>query len=207
MFGRKQRRIRELEQVATGLQSMLSRMGGERGEVARERAALLHIRRQIDDARAELAPLRADVNVQRSGVFRYHHPLSSSSDYQTHLELAQREMAQLIKDGQATEGGTECTFNECPEQGDDLIADWRVLMLRAYNNEAENCLVMVRASSGRVARKRLERAAEDVNRLGRRLGLRLSPRYTALRVYELELTVDHLRKKLEERRTKTRKAA
>ncbi|TWP52089.1 DUF4041 domain-containing protein [Lentzea tibetensis] len=207
MFGRKQRRIRELEQVATGLQSMLSRMGGERGEVARERAALLHIRRQIDDARAELAPLRADVGVQRSGVFRYHHPLSSSSDYQTHLELAQSEMTQLIKDGNATEGGTECTFNSCSEQGDGLLADWRVLMLRAYNTEAEICLVMVRASSASVARKRLERAAEDVNRLGERLGVRLSPRYTALRVYELELTVDHLRKKLEERRTKGRKAA
>jgi hypothetical protein len=206
MFGRKQRRIGELEQVAAGLQSMVARLGGERGEVAKERAALLHIRRAIDDAKAELEPLRDDVRVQRSGVYRYHHPLASSVDYQTHLELAQSEMDQLIRENKAVEGGTECTFNESAEQGEGLLGDWSVLMLRAYNNEAENCLLMVRASSAGVARKRLERAAEDVNRLGERLGLRLSPRYTALRTYELELTVDHLRKKLEERR-RTRKAA
>lgn len=207
MFGRKQRRINELEKVATGLQSMLARLGGERGEVARERAALLHIRRQIDDARAELQPLQASVKVQRSGVFRYHHPLASSADYQTHLSMASAEMAELIKSGRAVEGDSPVTFNGCSSSGADLIADWTVLMLRAYNLEAENCLVMVRASSAGVARKRLARAVDEVNELGARLGLRLSPRYTALRMYELELTVDHLRKKLEERKTRARKVA
>ena len=170
--------------------------------MARTLRALLHIRRQIDDAREELAPLEDDLKVQRSGVFRYHHPLSSSSEYRTHLELAQREMAELIKEGVAVEGGSSCTFNGSVEQGSGLVVEWSMLMLRAYNAEAENCLLMVRASSGRVALKRLERAADDVNRLGARLGLKISPRYSALRTYELELTVDHLRKKLEERKRK-----
>ncbi|MFD5827760.1 DUF4041 domain-containing protein [Lentzea sp. NPDC060358] len=200
MLGRKNRRIAELERAVEGLQSLLSRSGEARtevlGEVATAGAELAALRHRIETARAELTPLKEELVLHRAGVFR----TGEAVDHQAQLDLIHGEMKTLIKTGAAVEGGGQVTCNGSDATGRRLVEDWSALMLRSYNGEAENCLRMLRAGGLDAARRRLDRAASAIARLSGTFALRISPRYQALRAYELELTADHLQRKADGRR-------
>ncbi|GHH44629.1 DUF4041 domain-containing protein [Lentzea cavernae] len=205
MLRRKDRRIAELERAVEGLQDLLTRIGDARStrtdvldQVDRAGAELVALRHRIDTARAELQPLRDELTMQRAGVFR----ADAAADHQAQLDLIHDEMKTLIKTGAAVEGGGQVTYNGSDATGRRLVEDWSALMLRSYNCEAENCLRMLRAGGLDAARRRLDRAASAIERLSGTFGLRLSPRYQALRAYELELTADHLQRRSESRRTR-----
>lgn len=126
----------------------------------------------------------------------------ATTDHQARLDLLHDEMKALIKTGAAIVGGGQVTYNGSDASGRRLVEDWAALMLRSYNLEAENCLRMLGAGGPDAARRRLDRAASAIERLSGTVGLRLSPRYQALRTHELELTADHLRRRAESRRTR-----
>jgi chromosome segregation ATPase len=204
VLGRKNRRIAELESAVEGLQELLARIGDARTahtealeEVDRAGAELVALRHRIKAARSELQPLTEELTFQRAGVFR-----TAAADHQVQLGLVHDEMKTLIKTGAAVEGGGEVTFNGSDAHGRRLVEDWSALMLRSYNGEAENCLRMLRTGGLDAARRRLDRAAVAIERLSGSFALRISPRYQALRTYELELTAGHLRHRQDTRRTR-----
>ena len=205
MLGRKNRRIAELERAVEGLQELLARIGDARSaqtdaleEVDRAGAELIALRHRIKAARSELQPLAEELTFQRAGVFR----TEADGDYQAQLDMVHDEMKTLIKTGTAVDGGGPVTYNGSDVTGRRLVDDWSALMLRSYNTEAENCLRMLRAGGLDAARRRLDRAASAIERLSGTFALRISPRYQALRSYELELTAGHLQHKQEARRTR-----
>ncbi|MFS8095809.1 DUF4041 domain-containing protein [Lentzea alba] len=205
MLGRKNRRIAELERAVEGLQELLARIGDARTaqtialeEVDRAGAELVALRHRIKNARAELQPLKEELTFQRAGVFR----TDATADHQAQLDMIHDEMKTLIKTGAAIEGGGQVTYNGSDATGRRLVEDWSALMLRSYNCEAENCLRMLRAGGLDAARRRLDRATSAIERLSGTFALRIAPRYQALRMYELELTADHLQRKADSRRTR-----
>lgn len=72
-------------------------------------------------------------------------------------------------------------------------------MLRAYNAEAENCVRTLKAGNIEAAKKRLNTAATQIEKLGSMMEMRINPRYHALRLEELELVADYQIKLQEER--------
>jgi hypothetical protein len=72
-------------------------------------------------------------------------------------------------------------------------------MLRAYNAEADNAVRTVRPHTLHSARDRLEKAAASIAKLGKSMGIRVSPEYHRIRLLEVKLTADHLAKVEEER--------
>lgn len=128
--------------------------------------------------------------------------IDAVADHQAQLDLVHDEMKTLIKTGAAIEGGGQVTCNGSNANRRRLVEDWSALMLRSYNCEAENCLRMLRAGGLDAARRRLDRSASAIERLSGTFALRISPRYQALRTYELELTADHLQRRAESRRTR-----
>jgi len=83
------------------------------------------------------------------------------------------------------------TFNNSASKGRKFVADMSKMMLRAYNAEVENCVLTVKAGNGEAARKRLERARDQVERLGALINLRIDGRYHTLRLEELDLSLRH----------------
>ena len=81
-----------------------------------------------------------------------------------------------------------------------MTNDLARLMLRAYNAEAENVVRTVRAGNSVTAVKRLDAARTAIAKLGKMMEMRISDRYHALRIEEIELTTDYLMKKEEEKR-------
>ena len=169
----------------------LQRNGFEQG--------LVQLRAELAEAQRTLVPFTDELLIQDAGVFRYHHPLENSEQYKSQLDRVQDAMKQMIRDKTAVTGSSNFTFNGSSREGTKMVADWCKLMLRSYNAEAENSLRVMKAGSVDAAKKRLIRAAEAIEKLGKMLSIEIDDRYEKLRMLELELMADYLQKKQEEK--------
>ncbi|GHH44626.1 DUF4041 domain-containing protein [Lentzea cavernae] len=160
---------------------------------------LAQLRAELAAAQTTLVPFTDELMFQDAGVFRYHHPLDNSEAYKRELDRVQDAMKQMIRDKTAVTGSGNFTFNGSSREGTKMVADWCKLMLRSYNAEAENSLRVMKAGSVDAAKKRLVRAAEAIEKLGKMLSIQINDRYERLRMRELELTADYLQKKQEEK--------
>lgn len=91
------------------------------------------------------------------------------------------------------------TFNNSLAQGRRMTDDLAKLMLRAYNAEADNSIRTLRVGNVVTAKRRLEASRTAIAKLGALMEMRISDEFHDLRVEEIELTVDWLMKKQEER--------
>ncbi len=137
--------------------------------------------------------------LQEVGIYEYHHPLENADSYKqalTDLRLAIRE---AVKTNDAVVVANKFSFNNSLAEGRRLTSDLSKLMLRAYNAEAENCVRTIRAGNLDTAKRRLDKSAADIEKLGAAMQMHVSPTYHALRTKELELTADYMIKVQEER--------
>ncbi len=177
-----------------------------------------HVTTAIDDEaalKAEISKLRAELAnrpmsdgtiamddqsiLQEIGIYRYHHPLENAAAYRGELSRIEADIISAIRDNQAIEASLMFTFENSLASGRKLTNDLGKLMLRAYNAECDNCVRSLRAGNAQVAKKRLEASRKAIAKLGSIMEMRISDRYHALRIEEIELTADWLMKKQEEK--------
>lgn len=167
------------------------------------------LRSENEALRARLASPREDVDdivvlddeqvLQAVGIYRYHHPLENAVAYKERLEELSRQIAALVKAGDAIEASHMFTFDNSLAKGRRMVADLSQLMLRAYNAEADNSIRSLRLGNVLTAKKRLEASRDSIARLGRMMEMRISDAFHQLRLAEIELTADWLMKKQEEK--------
>ncbi|NYH54504.1 Skp family chaperone for outer membrane proteins [Nocardiopsis arvandica] len=182
-----------------------------RETAARERAALEADRNRLGAEtaalEARLSGLRTDVVVtedllalQEAGVYSYSHPLDDSVAYKAALaDVKDRTRAMNRKDGGAVQATTAFTMNGSLSEGRKTVGEFSKLLLRAYNNEADNLVRGMKPYKLATARDRLDKTRTTVEQLGRSMDIRISHAYHRLRLHELELTADHLNKVAEEK--------
>lgn len=154
-----------------------------------------------------LAQLRAQIVVsedlaalQEAGIYEYSHPLDDSVAYKSALaELKDRTRAMNTKDGGAVQATTPFTMNGSVAEGRKTVREFSQLLLRAYNNEADNLVRGMKAYKLSTSRDRLTKSRATIERLGRSMDIRISEAYHRLRLRELALTADHLAKVAEEK--------
>lgn len=195
------------QELITGLRKML---------VVKEReSADLHDRvrdltAQLADCRARPTPAKPPHDprlitlddalvLQDVGIYEYHHPLENAERYKEALADLRAAIRDAIKGSEAIAVAKKFSFNNSLAEGRRLTSDLSKLMLRAYNAEAENCVRTIRAGNLDTARRRLDKAASDIEKLGVALQMRIAPSYHQLRLEELELTADYMMKVQEER--------
>ncbi|MEU6827865.1 DUF4041 domain-containing protein [Nocardia beijingensis] len=137
--------------------------------------------------------------LQEVGIYEYHHPLENADSYKQALAELRADVREAVKTSEAIVVAKKFSFNNSLAEGRRLTADLSKLMLRAYNAEAENCVRTIRAGNLDTAKRRLDKAAKDIEKLGAAMQMHVSPAYHALRIKELELTADYLMKVQEER--------
>jgi hypothetical protein len=144
----------------------------------------------VDDDRALL---------QAMGVYRYHHPLESAVEYENRLDSIRDEISEQIKGGTAIHSDTKFLLENSVAKGTKLTKDLSLLCLRSFNSESENAMRTMKAGSLELAKGRLTKSRQVIERLGIMMSLRISDEYFDLRIRELELVSDHLVKKQEEK--------
>jgi hypothetical protein len=108
------------------------------------------------------------------GIYEYHHPLENADgDNQTLAEL-RADVREAVKTSEAIVVADKFSFNNSLAEGRRLTADLSKLMLRAYNAEAENCVRTIRAGNLDTAKRRLDKAAKDIEKLGAAMQMHLS---------------------------------
>lgn len=144
-------------------------------------------------------PLDDQQVLQAVGIYRYHHPLENAAAYKERLTVIEAAVAALVRDGRAINRSNMFTFDNSLAKGRKMSDDLSILMLRAYNAEADSAVRALRAGNVETAKRRLEKSRDAIARLGGMMQMQIAQEYHDLRIEEVELTSDWLMRKQEER--------
>lgn len=138
--------------------------------------------------------------LQEVGIYQYRHRLQDAASYKERLDDTLGRIRDMAKrDGAAVQSGMGWAINGSAAEGAKMVKDLGKLMLRSYNNEADNIVQTMRPYALDTAIKRLEKSRETVSKLGASLKITITQDYHGLRVEELRLTADFLQKQEEEK--------
>jgi hypothetical protein len=207
----KTKRRQETEAEIERLTDIIERAGGTQApqlarEVDRLRDELADVTRQLHGARAELADAQTEVIetreaalLQEVGIYEFRHPLEDSVAYKSRLETLKDQIKTMARSGNAVVGATAWQVNGSAAQGRKMVKDFSKLMLRAYNNEADNLVRTMKPYKLDSSVSRLNKSRETIARLGKTMSIEVTDAYHRLRLAELELTADYLAMVAEEK--------
>ena len=198
--------IRTEQAAAAALRIEVQQLEASKDSLAADVAASQQLVAQSAQARSELAELNAQVVetresvlLQEVGIYQYRHPLDDSPAYKAKLVGIQAQSKDAARAGNAVVGSTNWQVNGSKAAGTKMVREFSKLMLRAYNNEADNALRSMKPYTLASSIGRLEKAKATITKLGGTMNIRVTDRYHQLRVEELELTADYLAKVAEEK--------
>ncbi|WJM14651.1 DUF4041 domain-containing protein [Microbacterium arborescens] len=184
--------LRELADLDAAKVRIQAETARAEADLDRARSGAFAAHQEKATVASQLIDLRNQIELQEFGLFDFEHPAESSVALATDLESVRSEIKSQVRAGRATQATQSFTFNNSAAKGRKFVADMSKLLLRAYNAEAENCVKTVRAGNLEAARKRLSTVVDQVERLGKMIDLRITPKYHRLRLRELELASRHL---------------
>jgi hypothetical protein len=171
-----------LEQKLLDLQESIAKLTTEQGQL-----------------QAQIIETRNICLLQEVGIYQYSHPLDSSAEYEDALAALNGEMQGSVKTGSAVTGTRKWAINGSEKEGAKMVGDFCKLMLRAYNNEADNLVRTLKPYSLDSAAERLQKLRTSISKLGASMKIEITDGYHALRLKELRLTADYLAKVAEEK--------
>lgn len=141
----------------------------------------------------ELVTTRDDLVLQEVGVYQYTRPLDDSVAYKAELARIQDRIKSMNRlGGGAVHGSTQITMNGNLGQGQKMVKEFSKLLLRAYNNEADNIVRGMRPYKLDSGKDRITKAKGTIERLGKGMDIVIDPGYHKLRITEMELTADYI---------------
>lgn len=197
----------------TGQQAELAPVRTEIRQLHRRHEALTAEVSQLEKLRTEIPLLQAEQTLlsrqlvetretailQEAGIYQYRHPLDDALAYKARLAGVQARIKDAARAGTAVRGTTNWTVNGSSRSGAKMVREFSKLMLRAYNNEADNAVRSMRPYTLDSSIARLVKARETIVRLGGTMDITVTDSYHKLRVEELELTADYLAKVAEQK--------
>jgi hypothetical protein len=197
-------RKRDLQAEVDRLREALDAVGvTERDQIQADiaglRADLARLRQEHAELSAQVVETRETAILQEVGVYQYRHPLDDALAYKARLTGMQAKIKDAVKAGNAVRGATNWTVNGSAREGTKMVREFSKLMLRAYNNEADNAVRSMKPYTLESSVARLDKARQTITRLGGTMNIAITDPYHRLRVEELELTADYLAKIAEEK--------
>jgi len=184
----------------------VAQLSAQRDALMAQTAQLRELQGQLPALQVELAELQSHVVetretaiLQEVGVYQYRHPLDDAPAYKAKLAEISDAIKAAVKAGTAVSGSQNWTVNGSKPEGARMVKEFSKLMLRAYNNEADNAVRSMKPYALDSAIARLTKAKETISKLGKTMSITVTDRYHALRVAELELTADYLAKVAEQK--------
>lgn len=170
-----------------------------RREAADLEAKIHSLRDQYNELRRQIVETSDVMLLQEIGLYKYSHPLDTSDQYKAMLDEIVAAYKQCIKVGGAVTSTKKWAINGSDKDGAKMVADFSKLILRAYNNEADNVVRTLRPYSVDAALTRLDKLRTSIAKLGASMKLGITDEYHVLRVKEVQLTGDYQAKLAEER--------
>lgn len=185
--------VKEAHQRA--LQEFENFSESRREQIASFDQAILQKNSELQALQQKVVDLSEVETLQSSGLYYFEHPAEDSVQFEAALKDVRQEIKNMVKDKTAVQAKTNFTFNNSSAEGKKFVSRMSRMMLRAYNAEAENAILRVKAGNLQTARERLTKTKDQIEKLGAMIDLRVSYQYHQLRIRELELAALHLQAK------------
>ncbi len=183
------------QELAAHRAAMAAELAASQAAVTDLESRKLLLEAQVESVREELVTTRDDLVLQEVGVYQYTHPLDDSVAYKAELARIQDRIKAMNRvGGGAVHGSTQITMNGNLGQGQKMVKEFSKLLLRAYNNEADNIVRGMRPYKLDSGKDRLTKAKGTIERLGKGMDIVIDPKYHRLRLTEMELTADYIDK-------------
>lgn len=194
------------KQQLDALRTEVGQLTAQRDALVAETTKLRELQSQSAGLAAELAELQTQVVetrvtaiLQEVGVYQYRHPLDDAPAYKAQLAQIADQIKAAVKASSAVTGAQNWTVNGSKAEGTRMVKEFSKLMLRAYNNEADNAVRSMKPYALATSIARLTKAKETISKLGKTMSITVNEAYHRLRVTELELTADYLAKVAEQK--------
>ena len=193
----------QLQQAVENLRSQKEKLFREIQELEKRKQdfdqQLSELAKQIELKKNEIIVLDDEVLFQSFGFYKPHYDLQNSEIYKAELSQCRSRQERLVKLGMAATFPTNFTFNNSRAEADKMIMDYVKLILRSFNNECDASIASVKFSNVDSIEKRIRKAFDVLNNLGKRLSIAIVPEYRALKIQELYLCYEYQVKKQEEK--------
>lgn len=147
----------------------------------------------------QIIELDDTILLQSVALYKPMYSFTNSEQYNRKLDAIRQEQKDMIREGTAVKASLTWTLNNNKSQGSKMIKDMKKLLLRAFNSECEHVIDKVKYSNIESSEKRIEKAADMINKLGIMLEVSISPQYYALKQAELRLAFEYAQMKQEEK--------
>lgn len=125
------------------------------------------------------------------GLYEPQFDLATSAAYKSAMEMNYEKQKRLIKNDLAAICNTEWTVQGSKAEGKKMINQYKKLMLFAFNGESDACISKVKWNNAAKTKERIEKAFENINKLGVSQNVHLSEQLLKLKIEELLLTHEY----------------
>ena len=148
---------------------------------------------------AEVGSLEEARGLQEFGFYHARYNFDSSEEYEARLETIREQQKRMLKLDTACACSSEWTVNGDKREGKKMTDKQIKLMLRAFNGECDAAVSKARYNNVVSLEKRIQKAYEQINKLGETQLTSISPGFCQLKFEELHLAYEFQKKKEEEK--------
>ena len=153
----------------------------------------------IAEKQKQLSIFDTDINVLDYGLYKPTFEFANSDLYKAELNKLRDLQKQCIKNDDAVFGNTNWQVNGSTSQGRTMVNNYKKLLLRAFNVECDDIVANVKVSNLERSIERIHKISEQISKLGKTMGIGISPGYVRLKINEVKLALDFQQKKQEEK--------
>ncbi len=144
--------------------------------------------------------LEAEINIQSYGLYTPTYEFAKSDLYKDELHKVRELQKNMIKMNTAFISSISgWTVNGSVKDGNKMTADIKKLLLLAFNSQCDDIVAHITITNHQRSIEKIHKLRDSVSKLGSFMGLSISPHYVNLKVCEVNLALDFMQKKQEEK--------
>ena len=187
------------KEIESDIQKKADELEKKRTQLSEQKSYIQQQKNQISDLKKQIYDLNEDIDMQEYGLYKPTYEFANSDKYKDELKKTRQMQKDLIKEKKACTGASSWTVNGNASQGRKMVADMQKLLLRAFNSECDDIVAHVRISNSTKSQERIKSICESISKLGKIMGISITPLYMSLKMRELYLALDFAQKKAEEK--------
>jgi len=216
LYQKQSKQLHQIRQESNSLQKTLSETGAlDAHGISQKIGELEHTKQiaiqevnalssQIEVKKKEIIILDDEILLQSFGFYKPKYGLENSEAYEHRLDQVRTKQPEMIKSGKAAFGSTHWTINNSKKEGERMVKDYVKIILRSFNDECDTSIANVKFNNIVAVEKKIHKSFDDLNKLGQRMTITISPQYLNLKLEELYLCHEYQMKKQEEKEEQKR---
>lgn len=163
------------------------------------RSAYSEKRKLLDQLEQQVAIYDERLSFAELGIYEPHFDFSDSESFKQAITDVRAMQKTMVSDKNATIFMTEWTVGGSKSAGQTMLNRQAKLTLRAFNSECEAAIANVRWNNVNAMHKRIDTAAEQIDKANASMNITINPAYLDLKLKELRLTHEYREKQKTEK--------